>query len=62
MKPADLFYAILVLQEDIILNRSSLRVILICASIVLLTGLSICGIACRVHGSVNANTISVFKV
>ena len=55
-----LSYVMLVLLEDIILNRLSLSVILMCGSIALLTGLSISGIACRVI-NVNANSISVFK-
>jgi len=47
MKPAD-FVVLLVLPQDIILNCLSLSVILIGGSIVLLTGLSISGTACRV--------------
>ena len=46
--PAFLFYVILVLLQDIILNCLSLSVVLMCGSIVLLTGLSISWTACQV--------------
>jgi len=52
VRPAHfLFYVLLVLLEDcedIILNCLSLNVVLMCGSIVLLTGLSISGTACHV--------------
>jgi len=43
-----LFYIVLVLPEDMILNCLSLNVVLMRESIVLLTGLSISGTACQV--------------
>jgi len=48
MKPAFLFYLVLVLLQDIILNCLSLSVVMMCRSIVLLTGLSISGTAYQV--------------